>query len=271
VVYVAAGGSELMTPRLRLDVLKRVARITIENARRRNAMTLQMWERIPALAAKCGQELDVRCVVITGEGAEAFSAGADISEFRRHRLDARAIQRYDAAVVEAVTAIAGIGKPTLAVMRGICIGGGAALAIACDLRFAATDLRFAIPAARLGTLYPRVTVRRLVDLIGSSGALDLLLSARTVFAEEALRLGLVNRVGAPTELEAIAEEYVEAILNGALLSIRGAWLSVRAAERWGDSATVNAELDEIEEAVAMSADYQEGISAFLEKRPPKFS
>jgi enoyl-CoA hydratase/carnithine racemase len=193
-------------------------------------MTLAMWREL----AKGVQQLDARddiaAVVIRGAGQYAFCAGADVSEFQSVRHNARAIAAYDRAIAAAEDAIATTRVPTIAMMHGICAGGGAAIALACDLRFAGEDLRFSIPAAKLRAVYPASTVTRLVRIAGRGAALDVLASARIVDGREALALRLVDRMVASDGLESFVLGYATALGRHASLSIRAALLAVRAAE-----------------------------------------
>lgn len=254
------------------DVTMRVtdgrADVVLANRAHHNAMTLDMWRRLRDLAGTCAGDENVHVVVVRGDGTDAFCAGADITEFLEFRHHPDAIRTYDAAVAEAEDAVSSIGKPTVAAMRGVCMGGGVTIAAACDVRLAADDLRIAIPAARLGVAYPRSTVSRLVDLVGGGPAFDLLATARAVGAEEALRMGLVNQVGPAETLDERVAAYVRLLRRAAPLSIRAARLAVRAAQH--PSPELLAELAEIEAAAADSDDYREGIAAFLDKRPPRF-
>jgi enoyl-CoA hydratase/carnithine racemase len=260
---------ELPVPDVTVRVTDGTAEVAIANRARRNAMTLAMWRRLREVAEACAGDGAVEVVVVRGAGEEAFCAGADISEFQEFRHDPDAIRTYDAAVAAAEAALWSLGKPSVAALRGACMGGGVTIAAACDVRLAADDVRLAIPAARLGVTYPRSTVRRLVDLVGGGAAFDLLATARVVEAEEALRLGLVNQVGPPETLDERVAAYVRLLRRAAPLSVRAARLAVRAALR-PDDAEAQAELDGVEAAAAASEDYREGIAAFLDKRPPRF-
>src|SRR4051812_30660111 len=150
-------------------------------------MRLEMWEALPAAVERLVAADEVRVLVVRGEGAGAFSAGADIAEFPGRRTRPEDAARYGEAVVGAVDALAGCRKPTIALLHGAAAGGGAGIALACALRFADDRLRFSIPAAQLGVVYEGAIVSRLVETVGASYAFDLLASARTVGPEEALR------------------------------------------------------------------------------------
>lgn len=243
--------------------------ITFSNPQRRNAVTFDMWRQIPAIIADFAQDPLVRVVALRGAGAQAFISGADISEFGRLRSTPAHVTEYDRVGREAVAAIAGIGKPTVAVIRGWCVGGGLGTAIACDLRIAAADSRFAVPAAKLGLGYRYPGVKALVDVIGPANAAEILLTARQYDAAEALRMGLINRALPVEGFEAEAVHYLSGIAANAPLTLKAVKLSVRAAVETPAPAT----LDRIDAAISAcfeSEDYKEGRAAFAEKRPPRF-
>ena len=239
------------------------------NPERRNAVSLEMWRAIPDVLAAFEADPEVRVIVFTGAGERAFVAGADISQFEAERNDAAAEARYSSASAAANAAMAGLSKPSIAMIRGYCIGGGLAVALTCDLRICTEESRFAIPAARLGLGYGFGGVKALIDVVGPSIAKEILFTARQFSAEEALRVGLVNRVAPAAELEALVREYAAMIGANAPLTLRAAKLAAREAVRDPDKRR----LSEVEAAVAAcfdSADFKEGRTAFMEKRPPKF-
>jgi len=245
-----------------------VARIRVDNPARRNAMTYEMWRDLASAVDRLGHDPAVRVVVVEGAGGH-FVSGADISEFEARRGTAEAVAAYNAAVDAATAALASCPKPTLARITGVCIGGGLGIAMACDLRLAAGDARFAIPAARLGIAYPLEDVRRLVELVGPAAATDILCTGRTLGAAEALALGLVNRVAAADDLDRMVEETAGALAANAPLSIAASRAAVRAMLP-GATAADRAAAELAAERCAASADYAEGRRAFMEKRPPRF-
>src|SRR3954470_8250561 len=153
-----------------------------------------MWQAIPNAVAALDADRDVRVIVMRGYGDQAFASGADISEFQTHRKDAASAAAYERTTALAFDALAHVTKPLLAMLQGVCIGGGLALATSPDLRIAADDTRMALPAARLGLGYHFNGVERLVRLLGPSAASELFFTARRYTADEALRIGLVNQV-----------------------------------------------------------------------------
>jgi enoyl-CoA hydratase/carnithine racemase len=239
------------------------------NPERRNAVSIDMWRAIPDVLAAFEADPEVRVVVFTGAGDRAFVSGADISQFEAERSDSAAEARYSGASAAANAAMAGIAKPTIAMIRGYCIGGGLAVALTCDLRICSADARFAIPAARLGLGYGFGGVKALIDVVGPSVAKDILFTARHLSAEEALRVGLVNRVTETPALEPVVREYAAMIGANAPLTLRAAKLAAREAVRDPDKRR----LADVEAAVAAcfdSADFKEGRTAFMEKRTPVF-
>jgi enoyl-CoA hydratase/carnithine racemase len=246
-----------------------VAEVVLRNPARLNALRLEMWEALPALIERLGGDAAVRVVVLRGHGTEAFASGADISEFGSRRKDAGSAAAYEATTARAFDALLGCEKPVVAMIHGVCIGGGLALAACADLRVAADDVRLAIPAARLGLGYHFSGVARLVEIVGASGAAELLFTARQYTAAEALRTGLVNQVVPKAELEEFTGRYTAAIAANAPLTIRAAKRAIRDAGRGGAERDVAA-LSRLVADCFESADYAEGVRAFLEKRPPRF-
>ena len=196
-------------------------------------------------------------------------AGADISEFQSQRSGDSAVEAYDRASGRAFAALAGLRKPLLAQIRGYCIGGGLAIALAADVRYAAEDARFAIPAARLGLGYHLGGLEALAHLVGYAVAKEIMFTARRYDAAEALRMGLVNAVAPAGELEALVRERAGAIAANAPLTLKSAKLSINQLAREPSARDVAAVGASVAECFA-SEDYAEGVRAFLEKRAPVF-
>ncbi|MDR3461865.1 MAG: enoyl-CoA hydratase [Beijerinckiaceae bacterium] len=258
----------MKTSEVRVDVDGSIGWVTFANPARRNAVTLSMWRAVPEIFAELKTDPCVGVVVVRGDGEEAFVSGADISEFADSRATADAALDYEAAGSAALRSIQAFEKPTIAMISGHCVGGGVALALACDLRFAAVNARFSIPAARLGLGYDLDAVSRLVQAVGPSRAKDVLFSARRLDAAEALAIGLVDRMLAVGALESTVREYAETVASNASLTIKASKLSV--------DASFPPDAHKVEQARAAiaacfaSADYKEGWTAFLEKRAPAF-
>lgn len=252
-----------------LDRADHTATITFSQPERRNAMTLQMWaelrEACSSIAATNLAQDGDRVVVLVGDGS-AFVAGADISQFQQARTNPEDQESYGRTVNGAYADIAALPQPTIAKIRGACVGGGAAIAVSADIRIADTTARFGVPPARLGIGYPTEGVAALVRLVGPAWTRQLLYSGDLIDAATALRIGLVNEVVAPEELDDRVADLATSIAARAPLSQRAANIAV---EAFFD----NSRLPEAEVAAALcatSADYLEGVAAFLEKRPANF-
>jgi enoyl-CoA hydratase/carnithine racemase len=208
-------------------------------------------------------------VVFTGAGEKAFVSGADISQFEDMRAAREAVTRYEHMAETALMGIFNFPKPTLACIRGFCIGGGINVAISCDMRIAATDAVFSVPAARLGLGYRYSAMKNLVDLIGPGAAKDLFFTARKINAQEAQSLGLVTRVCAPEALPELLAEYTSALAANAPLTIQAAKAITR--EILKPSPELDMDLcTQLIRGCFDSADYAEGRKAFMEKRKPVF-
>lgn len=246
-----------------------IARMVFDHQERRNAITVDMWDAIPDVVQTLQEDSEVRVVIMRGGGSEAFVSGADISEFEKTRTG-NAGRDYDALTARAFAALQGLEKPLIASIHGFCIGGGAAIALTADLRYAADDARFSVPPARLGLGYHTAGIQTLIRIVGFSETADLLFTGRRVDAHEARHIGLANEVFAKDSLDASVDELAQMISNNAPLTIRSAKISLQElakleAER--DTVRIN---DSIERCY-QSEDFKEGVRAFLEKRKPKFS
>ncbi|HXF53312.1 MAG TPA: enoyl-CoA hydratase [Hyphomicrobiaceae bacterium] len=240
------------------------------NPARHNAVSLEMWQRAAEILEEFAEDKSIRVVVLTGAGGKAFVSGADISRFKDERQEAEAIAIYQAATDKAYETLRAVPVPTIAMIRGYCIGGGTALAVACDLRVATENSRFGVPAAKLGLGYGPKRAKLLVDLVGPAYAKEIYFTARQFDAQEALRMGLVNRVVPDDKLEATVADMAGAIAENAPLTIRSTKLTVN--ELMKDPA--ERDLAACEAAVAAcfaSNDYREGQAAFMEKRKPRFT
>jgi len=240
------------------------------NPERLNAISLEMWEAALAAMADFSNDPAVRVMVVTGAGGKAFASGADISKFKDERQEAEALAHYQATTQKAYSALQAMPIPTIAMVRGYCIGGGTAAAVCCDIRICTENAKFGVPAARLGLGYGLNRAQPLVDLIGPAYAKEMFFTGRQFDAREAEKMGLVNRVVADDALEAAVEEMAKTIVANAPLTVRCAKLVV------GEALKDVAERDiaAAERAVAAcfaSNDYKEGQAAFMEKRKPRFT
>ena len=244
-----------------------IGSITINNPARHNAISNPMWSAITAAALAFDADPEVRVIAIEGSGRRAFASGADISRFES--AEGGPLGRGGSAFVTACATVHAVAKPTVAVIRGWCLGGGMALAISCDLRIGNEAARFGIPAAKLSIGYPVEGLRRIVDLVGLSTAKEIMFTARQYTAAEALRLGMVNHVLPDAEIDAFAADYLATIAGGAPLTLRGAKLALAELAR-DESLRDFAAAEAIIAQCATSADHAEGTRAFLEKRRPVF-
>jgi enoyl-CoA hydratase len=248
-----------------------IASLIIDHPERRNALNADMWRALPKQLAELDADPQVRVLIVRGAGDQAFVSGADISEFSTQRMGAEA-QRYDDENSVAFAALANFDKPVLALIHGFCIGGGVAIAVCADLRYAADDAQFAVPAARLGLGYPLSSVQTLVSVLGPSHAKELFFTGRRFNAHEAQQLGLVNHVLPKAELDAHVREVAHGIAEQAPLTLRA--FKWGAATMAGPTATPQDAATRRAQAAIQrcfeSADYREGVEAFLHKRAPHF-
>ena len=262
---------DYLSPTERLQVWRdeTTLHIRFDNPLRHNALSVDMWEAVPELLAQAEADERIRLVVFSGAGGKAFASGADISQFEDMRAAREAVARYEAMTEAALTGIERCPKPTLACIRGWCIGGGLNVAIAYDIRIASSDAVFSVPAARLGLGYRYSAMKNLVDLIGPGAAKDLFFTWRRVGSDEARALGLVSRVCAPEALDALLAEYTGALADNAPLTVRAA----KAITAEILKASPDANLERCRELIGdcfASEDYAEGRRAFMEKRRPVF-
>jgi enoyl-CoA hydratase len=243
--------------------------VTFNNPQRHNAVSLEMWEATKHALDAFAADDAVRVVVLTGAGDKAFVSGADISKFESERASQEAIARYNETVDRANTAVYGYPKPTIAMIRGYCVGGGLGLAVCCDLRICSDDSRFAVPAAKLGLGYPYAGLKKLVDVVGPSFAKEIFYTARQFDAEEARVMGLVNRVVRADELHAYVQKYADAIGENAPLTIAAAKFTIGEVVK-DESKRDLARCTAMVKQCFDSADYTEGRRAFMEKRKPAF-
>jgi len=244
--------------------------IHFNNPARHNALSVDMWEAVPPLLKKAQDDERVRLVVFSGAGEKAFVSGADISQFEDMRAQSEAVTRYEQMAEEALMSIHDFPKPTLACLRGYCIGGGVNVAISCDMRIASDDSVFSIPAARLGLGYRYSAMKNLIDLIGPGAAKDLFFTARRIDAAEARSLGLVTRVSTPDTLDELLAVYTDAIAQNAPLTIAAGKAITR--EILKPSPELDMDLcTSLIRGCFESADYTEGRTAFMQKRKPIFT
>ncbi len=250
----------------------RVGYVIYNNPERHNAVSLDMWERAVSILDDFRNDKNITVVVVTGAGGKAFVSGADISKFEKERSSEESVARYNAIVEKSYAAFHEFPKPTIAMIRGYCIGGGMGLATCCDLRICTESSKFAVPAAKLGLGYAYPGLKRLVDIVGPSFAMEIFYTARQFTAAEALTMGLVNRVVPDGEgvLENYVKDYADVIAGNAPLTIKAVKATV--AEIVKEESKRDLKRSQaLVEACFKSRDYEEGRKAFMEKRKPVFT
>lgn len=246
-----------------------VGHVIFNNPARHNAVSLDMWEAMSAAMDDFLADSDIRVLVVTGAGGKAFVSGADISKFESERATKEAVAAYSQASSAAYDKLYNFPKPTVARIQGYCIGGGANLAMCCDLRICNEGARFSIPAAKLGLGYGYDGLKRLSDIVGVSRAMEMFYTARQFSAQEAYDIGLVNAAVPDDELDAAVDDITTRIGENAPLTI--AAIKRAAREITKDPADRDLEtLEAMVQACFDSEDYVEGRRAFMEKRKPQF-
>jgi len=248
----------------------KIGLMTFNNPEKHNAVSFEMWEAAEKILDGFESDPAVRVVVLTGAGGKAFVSGADISKFESERASEEAVQRYNALVEKVYSRIYQFPKPTIAMIRGYCIGGGLNLAICCDMRFATEASKFALPAAKLGLGYGYNGLRRWIETIGPVATKEIFYTARQFTTVQARRWGMVNEVVADDKLEATVMEIANTIADNApmtIATIKRCTVEILKDADKQDIAACNAMVA----ACFASNDYREGRNAFLEKRRPNFS
>jgi enoyl-CoA hydratase len=248
----------------------RVGYVIFDNPERHNAVSLDMWAAAGKMLEDFRNDNNIRVVVVTGAGGKAFVSGADISRFEKERSNEEAIARYNATVEKSCAGFHEFPKPTIAMIRGYCIGGGVGLATCCDIRICTDGSKFAVPAAKLGLGYGYLGLKRLIDVVGASFAMEIFYTARQFSAAEVLTMGLVNRVVPDGELESYVKTYADTIAENAPLTIRAVKATI--SEIMKDESKRDMKGSQtLVEACFKSRDYEEGRKAFMEKRKPVFT
>ena len=243
--------------------------IVFNQPQKRNAINNAMWRGIPAAMRQYDADPEVRCVAFRGAGQEAFSAGADISEFQKIRAERDAVSKYDGLLDEVLHAIQDSRKPSLAMIHGFCMGGGLEVALACDLRYCGQSAQFAIPAAKLGLAYNVEGHKRLLETVGHARTREIMFLGRRYDAAEAAAIGLVHRVLPDEALPAFVDDVIGTLVQNAPLAIANSKTIIEEYVKSAgapDHAAMAAAIDRC----AHSADYEEGRRAFMEKRKPRF-
>jgi enoyl-CoA hydratase/carnithine racemase len=260
---------ELRTPYMKAEVADGIGWMTFNNPERRNAMKMEMNEAIVDILSAFQADDEVRVVVMQGAGDKAFVSGADISEFETHRSTPEGRARFDAIAAAAGRAFASLDKPLVAKIQGFCMGGGLATALNADIRIAADDGQFGIPAARLGLGYGFAGIQKLITLIGPAMTNEVMMTARRFSADEAFSMGLINRVVPVDQLDGAVTELASQIAANAPLTVRAAKAAVAEAVKDPERRDL-ARIETMVETCFNSEDYIEGRRAFMEKRPAQF-
>lgn len=245
-----------------------IATLLINRPDKRNPISFAMWQAIPSFVADVENDDAIKVLIIRGAGDKAFSAGADISEFETYRADSEGARVYNEATHVAERALAQMTKPSLAMIHGFCIGGGAEIALACDLRFGDTNARFGITPARLGIVYSLTATKQLTDLAGPAVTKYILFSGEHLHARRAYEVGVIDELLEPDELGSRVREFAELIASRSQYSVRSSKRivqKIQAGHVEDDEETLRLRNESFDRA-----DYKEGVRAFLDKRPPVF-
>jgi enoyl-CoA hydratase/carnithine racemase len=246
-----------------------VGTLVFNNPERHNAVSFDMWEAGVRILDEFAADENIRVVVLTGAGGKAFVSGADISKFESERAGEEAVRRYNAMVENIYSSIYRFPKPTIAMIRGYCIGGGLGLAICCDYRVCTPGSKFALPAAKLGLGYGYPGLRRFIDQIGPTHTRDIFYTSRQLDAEEARSIGIVSRVVADDALETYVGDYARTIADNAPLTVSAIKYITTEALKPESERNLQGCADKVAACFA-SEDYKEGRKAFMEKRKPQF-
>lgn len=243
--------------------------VIFNNPEKRNAMSLEMSAATAAAMESYAKDPEVRVVILRGQGDKAFISGADISQFKERRSNAEQVKAAESISERCNKAIRECPKPVIAMIRGYCMGGGLGTAVVCDLRIASDDSRFGVPAAKLGVGYRFNGIRRLSEVVGPQFTAEIFYTGRQFSAQEALQMGLINRMLPAAELEKYVLDYAATLAGNAPLTIAAVKRCL--IELRKDPADRNIDLCQkmVDDCFA-SEDYVEGRNAFMEKRKPAF-
>ena len=244
-----------------------IARVTIDDVERYNAMSLSMWVALKQAFDSIEANLDIRAVILRGAGEKAFVSGANISEFETQRNSDASVAHYNHSVSQAQDAITRCRVPVIAAISGICYGGGLGLALSCDLRYASPASKFRMPAARLGLGYGYRGMKSIVQNLGPTAAAEAFYTAKVYMAQEAAQMGIVNSIH--DDVFAQCDEIALQIAQNAPLTVQAAKQAMRCIA--DDDASQIAHIDQAVDICFKSSDYAEGRRAFAEKRLPQFT
>lgn len=244
--------------------------MTFNNPERHNAVSLEMWEAADRILSDFVADPAIRVIVLTGAGGKSFVSGADISKFENERASMEAVKKYNAAVERMYGGIYELPKPTIAMIRGYCLGGGLGLAISCDVRVCSDVSKFALPAAKLGLGYGFLPTKRFIDVLGPAVTKEIFFTARQYDAATALRWGLVNHALPDAEVEPFVMSMAETIAGNAPLTVKAIKAIAQQIVKDPDKRD-RAMCEKLVEDCFASQDYIEGRRAFMEKRKPAFT
>jgi enoyl-CoA hydratase/carnithine racemase len=247
-----------------------IGTLIFNNPARHNAVSLEMWRACTDIMDDFSTDPAIRVVIITGAGEKAFVSGADISKFDEERASKDGLEAYNEAVDAGYASVYNCPKPTIAMIRGYCVGGGMGLASCCDIRICTDNSRFAVPAAKLSVGYRYAGVKRLLDIVGPSFTKEIFYTARQFDAEEARIMGFANRVVPDDQLETHVRDYAATIAANAPLTVSSIKFIVGDIAK-DESARDMAKCDAMVDECFASGDYEEGRKAFMEKRKPVFT
>ena len=245
-----------------------IATVTLNAPERLNALNKESWLQLGEVVTELSSHDDLRCIVVRGAGDKAFAAGADIKEFETERANAKQAKQYGELVAQTMSAVAASRHPTIAMIKGACVGGGLEIAACCDIRICGQSSRFGIPVKRLGLVMAHAELEMLIALVGRSKALEIVLEGDIFSADKALDLGLVNRIVPDEEVEAEAYATAERIAEGAPLAAR--WHKKFALRLMAPTPLSDVERNEGYSCFD-TADFKAGVAAFVAKKKPKFS
>ena len=240
-----------------------IATIYINRPEKRNALSYDMWEKMIEFVDLCTEDHEVKVIIFRSTTNQAFSAGADISEFKTIRSTVDGVIKYGEVTSGLERKIAECPKPTIAMIQGFCVGGGCEIAVACDFRFSDETGKFGITPAKLGIVYDTAATKHLVDLVGPANAKDILFTGRIFPAEEALQMGLINRIVPAEELERVTYEYARMIGENAQISVRASKKIVRHVLQ--GATEDNEEIKQLIMESVQSEEYRDRVRAFLNK------
>lgn len=244
--------------------------VVINRPDQRNAITYEMWRQFPAILAELDADPEIRVVLVTGEGDRAFSAGADIKDFQETRSTPEKSRNYRASVEAACEALANLGKPSIVVLRGYCIGGGFELAIHADIRVGDDTVQIGLPAAKRGIAIGHAFLSRLEHLAGAANTSYMLLSSRLMYAPAAFNAGLLSVVTSPADLDAFVDDLVSDIAQNSPVSHRMHKAAIADLIEYGSLELIPQGRRDLQSTSEVSDDFLEGVRSFVEKRKPNF-